>query len=251
MACELPGSGRCSSRRAPHCGQPSCPDLDLRSSCSSEPRINQPSPTQRASSHSQSLVERKAQGPARLFLSQNRVVPEASAQTPRGLVGTPGAPLAHSTCDPFSSALPQSSQYSERWDPPSARPTRPASKSCQTTNRPQSQLCGPGAAVGSLASVLACEEVPAPARKVAFLSRTELLQSRNGKQEGSPQRESPGPASQAPSSASPPCSPPGGYRSPTRPPWSTLGFGPDGQQRLRKGKTKHLPTNSAVGKEAL
>lgn len=82
----------------------------------------------------------------------------------------PGAPLAHSTCDPFSSASPQSSQCSGHWDPPSTRPTWPASKSCQTSNRPQSQLCGPGAAVSSLASVLDCEEVLAPATKAASLS---------------------------------------------------------------------------------
>lgn len=122
------------------------------------------------------------------------------------------------------------------------------------TGSPRRQLCSPGAAIGSLAFVLAGGEVPPlPGRLLAFLSPTELLRPRNAgeaagfsPETGGPRASFPGPQPQLPLPAVP-RSVIGAKRGH---PGADSGFGPDGQQRPRKGETKHPPTNSTAGKEA-
>lgn len=155
-------------------------------------------------------------------------------------------------------APPQSPQCSGRRPPPRraappAWPTRPGSKACQMTGSPRSRLCSPGAAVGSLSFVLAGGEVPAPARKAAglslnnraFAARKRQGSSRFSPETGGPRASFPGPRPQLPFRAVPPRSSELNEAALEQTLAST-----QTAQRLRKGETKHPPTNSPAGKEA-
>lgn len=246
-----PGAGGAASWGAPHCGQLHRPDLGPRSSCASEPGINRPSPVSELPALLRALLRGRHQARPGSSFSQNQVVPKglrSDSRRPGGDVRSPACSLRVQPVPFGPTSVPPALRMAP---PPHAGihhgPSLPARPARQPATEPALQPWGGLASV--LASVLACEEVPAPARRLpAFLSETEM----QGKQQRSPQRpQRPGPASQAPS--------PG--PSSLWCPWRSLepnkaaleqplDFSPHGPQRLRKGKTKHLPANGTVGKDA-